>query len=310
MKNGRLALAVAAGSLFGVSATDSEAEMERNQDTSRAITGEVIVNAARSEAWEAFTTSEGATTFFAPEAHIELRLGGPYEIYFNPAADEGSRGSEGCEVLSYLPQRMLSFSWNAPPQFPEIRKQRTFVVVQLEDAGDRKTKVSLTHAGWGQGEQWDRVFAYFDQAWPRVLAHLQERFETGPRPWPAASSSPKQSSKPAAKQSFVYFIRPSRDGFFEQPTPAEEAAVSAHARYIKQLLDEGTVVLAGPCFDPAFYPTGSEHAIPLEMPTPGIVVFEADSLEQAKEIMEGDPAVQAGVFKARLNSIRLAFVRE
>ena len=90
----------------------------------------------------------------------------------------------------------------------------------------------------------------------------------------------------------------------------ENEKISEHARYLKNLLDNGTVVLAGPSSDPTYFPDKDGDALPLEMPTPGIVVFEAESAEAARKIMTNDPAVEAGVFKARLNEFRLVFHRQ
>ena len=73
----------------------------------RSIVKEACIAAPPSEVWKAWTTAEGIRTFMAQDARIELRPGGPYEIYFNPNAEEGARGSEGCQVLSYIPERML-----------------------------------------------------------------------------------------------------------------------------------------------------------------------------------------------------------
>ncbi len=305
------ALAVGAGTALGE---------ENSMSHTRTIDREVTVDAPRPEVWKAFTTTQGATTFFASAAHIELRLNGPYEIYFDMTAPAGQRGSEGCKVLSFVPEEMLSFTWNAPPKFPDIRRQRTFVVIRFSEAGQGRTKVTITHAGWGEGEQWDAVFAYFQPAWGRVLANLQQRFESGPLEWgepgipgptqaEPSESGPTHAEQPTPRH-FVYFIRPAREGFFDKPTPQETDAVSRHAAYIKRLLDEGTLVLAGPCFDPPAYPATGGDAPPLEMPTPGIVVFEAANIEEARKIMEADPAVCEGVFKARVNSFRLAFGRK
>jgi uncharacterized protein YndB with AHSA1/START domain len=130
-----------------------------------------------------WTTAEGATTFFAPRAKVELAIGGAYEMLFNLEAQPGSQGSEGCKVLSYFPQEMLSFSWNAPPQFPELRWERTWVVVEFRSRGPEQTWVGLTHLGWGEGEAWDQVFDYFDQAWDVVLARLVHRITSGPVDW-------------------------------------------------------------------------------------------------------------------------------
>ncbi len=70
----------------------------------------VVVTAPRTAVWKAWTTPAGLTSFLAPAAHVELRPGGPFEIFFVPDAPQGARGSEGCRILSYLPEQMLAFS--------------------------------------------------------------------------------------------------------------------------------------------------------------------------------------------------------
>jgi uncharacterized protein YndB with AHSA1/START domain len=167
----------------------------------RAIRREVIVAAPVAEAWRAWTTAEGAASFFAPEAKIELAVGGAYELYFVPSAPAGSRGSEGVKVLSYLPMRMLSFDWNAPPQFAEERKARTWVVVQFEPLGEDRTRVTLTHLGWRDGGRWPEVYAYFDRAWTTVMARLERRFAAGPIDWSRPYYPPQQSSTDSAPSS-------------------------------------------------------------------------------------------------------------
>jgi uncharacterized protein YndB with AHSA1/START domain len=137
---------------------------------------ERVVNAPRTEVWRAFTTTEDLKSFFAPDAYTELRLEGPYELYFLSDAEPGFRGSEGCKVLSFLEEEMLSLTWNAPPQFPEERGQHTFVVVQFYDEDEGKTRVKLTHAGWKNGGRWAEVYDYFDDAWEKVLDWLEERY--------------------------------------------------------------------------------------------------------------------------------------
>ena len=122
-------------------------------------------------AWRLWTTSEGLESWLCPAAKVELRIGGPFEIYFMPDAPEGERGSDGCKVLSFLKNRMLSFTWNAPPSIPETRSARTFVVVEWEPKGD-KTLVTLTHSGWPTDRsegRWNETYAYFGEAWKAVM---------------------------------------------------------------------------------------------------------------------------------------------
>ncbi len=149
----------------------------------RAIVKTVTVKAPVDEAWKAWTTAEGIRTFFAPDARVEARPGGPFEIYFNPYAKPGLKGADGMVFLAVQEKRMLSFTWNSPPYMPEVRGQHTSVVVRFEPAGEAQTQVRLTHSGWGDGGQWDQSFAYFDKAWGGVLANLEKRFVEGPRDW-------------------------------------------------------------------------------------------------------------------------------
>lgn len=154
-----------------------------NEILGRVIRKEVKVNASIEKVWKAWTTSDGATTFFAPKARIELTLGGPYELYFDLQAPRGSQGSEGCRVLSFLPMEMLSFEWNSPPEFPEVRRQQTqkhaWVVVQFYPLEQSQTRVRLIHLGWREGEEWENVFQYFLRAWDIVLGRLEHIFSTG-----------------------------------------------------------------------------------------------------------------------------------
>lgn len=151
----------------------------------RAIDKSIEVPASLDEAWAAWTTREGIVSFFAPDARVEARVGGPFQIYIDPGAAPGAKGADDMRFLALQPKKMLSFDWNAPPHLPEARAQRTFVVVRFEPLGDRLTRVSLHHTGWGDGGQWDQAYIYFDRAWGGVLANLKKRFEQGPQDWTA-----------------------------------------------------------------------------------------------------------------------------
>jgi uncharacterized protein YndB with AHSA1/START domain len=133
--------------------------------------------------WEAWSTDAGLRTFFAPAARIELRTFGRFDIHFDPAAAAGNQGAEGNVVLAVEPGRMLTTTWDAPPEFPSIRSQRTFLQVLLAPNADGTTRVTLTQSGFGTNPEWLKVHRYFLGAWSFVAAALQQRFETGPLNW-------------------------------------------------------------------------------------------------------------------------------
>jgi uncharacterized protein YndB with AHSA1/START domain len=151
----------------------------------RAIDKSVEVPASLDQAWAAWTTRDGIVSFFAPDAKIEPRVGGAFQIYIDPGAPAGSKGADDMRFLAVQPKKMISFDWNAPPHLPEARAQRTFVVVRFEPLDEKTTRVSLHHVGWGEGGEWDRAYAYFDRVWGNVLANLKKRFEQGPQDWSA-----------------------------------------------------------------------------------------------------------------------------
>ena len=167
----------------------------------RAIDKEIVVAAPAQVVWQSWTTKAGIESFFAPEAEIEAKVGGAFHIHINPFGEPGMKGADDMRFMALQAPTMLSFDWNAPPSLPEIRKERTFVVVRLADVDGKSTRVSLHHTGWGTGGEWDKTFAYFDRAWGNVLASLKKRHETGPIDWtdwlarlkapPAAASAPK-----------------------------------------------------------------------------------------------------------------------
>lgn len=136
------------------------------------------VQAPVSEVWEKWTTHEGLKSFIGVDNRIELKPGGFFEIYFLMDNPPGLRGGEGNRVLSLLPGKMLSFSWNAPPTIPEVRdhEHRTWVVVNFRELSNERTEVTLDHLGWLDGGKWDETYAYFDHAWDKVVQSLKHSF--------------------------------------------------------------------------------------------------------------------------------------
>ena len=154
------------------------------QAVEKTITKEVTIAAPLAQAWAAWTTRQGIVSFFAPDAFVEPRVGGAFQIYFDPGAAAGSKGADDTRFLAVQPMKMISFDWNAPPHLPDVRAQRTFVVVRFAALDDNTTRISLHHTGWGEGGQWDQAHAYFERAWGNVLANLKKRFDTGqPYDW-------------------------------------------------------------------------------------------------------------------------------
>lgn len=95
------------------------------------------------------------------------------------------------------------------------------------------------------------------------------------------------------KRHFMYVLHPLTFDKIEDMTETDQRIARTHWEYIQRLADDDVVLLAG----------RTEHA---EM---GIVVVETETEDQAKGIMEDDPAVKHGLMRATLYPYRLAIMR-
>jgi uncharacterized protein YciI len=87
--------------------------------------------------------------------------------------------------------------------------------------------------------------------------------------------------------------RPPRPTFLEDSTPEEDAVMGAHFEYLKGLLDEGKLILAGPSLEPPF----------------GVIVFEAETEDEARRLIDSDPSVSAGLQTPELHPFRASLLR-
>ena len=137
---------------------------------------EITVPASRAEVWKAFSTSEGLSTWLAPNSNVELKPGGEWMVHF----PGGSTG--GGTIVSFVPEKEIVLKALAPDQFPTVRAQRTTARFELEDHG-KGTLVRLTQTGWQDGDEWDRAYEYLTAGNAQLMATLHRRFVSGPIYW-------------------------------------------------------------------------------------------------------------------------------
>ena len=94
---------------------------------------------------------------------------------------------------------------------------------------------------------------------------------------------------------FLYQLRPTRPGMVtDGPTEEELAVLDRHSAYLEDLAKRQIVLLAGRTQNP-------------DPSTFGIVIFLAETPEQAEQIMNSDPGVSGKVFLAEIFPYRIAF---
>ena len=97
---------------------------------------------------------------------------------------------------------------------------------------------------------------------------------------------------------FLYRLTPVRiEMVTVGPTPEEKAIVSEHFARLEALTEQGVTLLVGRTQD--------------DSPrTFGVVIFQVESEEQAREVMNNDPAVVKGIMRAELFPFRIALAGE
>lgn len=96
------------------------------------------------------------------------------------------------------------------------------------------------------------------------------------------------------KLHFIYIVKPVKENFNETATEEDHKIIGEHFLYLKNLLEEKILILAGPELNAKF----------------GIVVFETGTEEIAEEIMLNDPAVKKNVFSAELFPFSVSLLRK
>ncbi len=102
----------------------------------------------------------------------------------------------------------------------------------------------------------------------------------------------------AERKQYLYRIQPVRPAMLSDgPTEEETRATGEHFNYLKDLTEKGVVVLAGRT-------TNTDYS------SFGIIVFFAESDEEAESIVQNDPAVKNKIMRAELFPYRIALMAQ
>jgi uncharacterized protein YndB with AHSA1/START domain len=160
----------------------------------RVLREEIVVPATLQEVWAAVSTSAGLRTFVAPVTEVEMKTGGHYYTNYNPGAKIDDPGTIYNTVLTYVPLEMVGIKVKLGTAiFPKsvADADTLFAVMTMKDLGGGQVRVTETMVGWQSGEDWDKVYKFFQTGNAYVLGQLYKRFSVGPRQWVAKGNPPK-----------------------------------------------------------------------------------------------------------------------
>ena len=162
----------------------------------RSIQLSVDVPASAHDAFIAFTTSSGFSSWAVPVAKVDFRIGGYIEASYDPNAKIGDRANIKNAIIAYVPDRVLVIhNIQAPADFADQELfQRTVTIIEFTALEPRRTRVTITNAGYGGGERFDTLYRHFEWGNAYTLQTLKTRFEKGPVDWSAKKSRAKSEA--------------------------------------------------------------------------------------------------------------------
>lgn len=82
------------------------------------------------------------------------------------------------EFVGYVPERLIVFrNVQAPPLPGAALYPRLSIVVELRPAGEGRTEVVLSQAGYGSGADFDALYSFFQSHNPDFLTDLKAYVE-------------------------------------------------------------------------------------------------------------------------------------
>ena len=125
-------------------------------------------------AFEYFTKLELLQGWLAPAASVDPRVGGRYELFWEPS-DRENNSTIGCRVTALSSNQFLSFQWRSPKQFKPFANAAdplTHVVVVFSAEGSH-TRVHLIHSGWHSAPEWEEARKWQERAWSGAFTKLE-----------------------------------------------------------------------------------------------------------------------------------------
>jgi uncharacterized protein YndB with AHSA1/START domain len=182
-------LIFAAALLAAAPALAQEVRTSERREADRSVTlvHEAVVDAPSAEVWEAVATAAGWRTWAVPVAWDAPVEPDTIETSYTPSAQPGDPTTIRQQILARIPGRLLVFrTVKAPDGFPHFESfRRTTGFIEIEPAGERRTRVRITGTGYADSEAGRTLLGFFREGNRITLDRLRRRFAEGPIDWAA-----------------------------------------------------------------------------------------------------------------------------
>ncbi|MBI4502281.1 MAG: SRPBCC domain-containing protein [Gemmatimonadetes bacterium] len=140
----------------------------------RILTISVLLPVSPAEAFAYFTNNERLVSWLTAAADVDPRVGGKYELFWEPA-DRENNSTIGCRITALAADQLLAVQWRSPQQFKAFANTAdplTHVVVSFVPEGPG-TRVHLVHSGWRSSPEWEEARVWQERAWSVAFKALE-----------------------------------------------------------------------------------------------------------------------------------------
>ncbi|HZY70248.1 MAG TPA: SRPBCC domain-containing protein [Thermoplasmata archaeon] len=120
----------------------------------------------------AFTDATQLAGWLCTEAEVEPKAGGRYDLTFSEPEAFTSHGT----VTALTPEVDIGFTWEPPAAYRALlatRGDASTVYVRLQESPEG-IDVTLEHAPWGAGDEWEEARSWHFRLWDERLHGLKE----------------------------------------------------------------------------------------------------------------------------------------
>lgn len=133
--------------------------------------------------WHSLADEDGLKAFGIKVAHVEMKNGGVIEEGFTPTATIGGAETIRHRIIAYLPERLLVLrNEQTPPGLPHGELYKNVVqVIAIEPRGGGRTRLTISHTGYGAGTDYEELYTFFRTHNPEFLTGVKKHCEA-PKP--------------------------------------------------------------------------------------------------------------------------------
>lgn len=143
---------------------------------------ETTIAAPIEDVWRAYTTVEGWTAWAAPNAEIDLRVGGTIRTAYQ--GEIGGSNTNTLHIVNYVPERLLTLRAELSGNWPEIMKEdaeKLTNVTLFDETADGVTRIQSFGIGYTDAPEYDQLMSFFIKANESLYQNLRAYLETGAR---------------------------------------------------------------------------------------------------------------------------------